>query len=142
MQNQKFLRLTELPSPPVSPKNNVADEVCSLPKPNFNEQRNPADISYIDATTSQWNVSENEAYLNHVLRPSTNHQKFTNSAYLNDAFHRDADQQNSLAEYAYVNANPCPKISERKISERNNLYLEVDTVTSPASQTGRRVGKY
>ena len=134
MQNQKFLRLTELPSPPVSPKNNAADEMHTLAEPNFNEQGNPADISYIDATSSQWNVSENEAYLNHVLRPSVNHQRFASSAYLNDAFRRD---QNSLAEYASVEANLSPKTSER-----NSLYLEVDNVTRPASQTGRHVGKY
>ena len=98
MHNQKFLQLTELPSPPVSPKNNTADEMHTLAEPNFNEQGNPADISYIDATSSQWNVSENEAYLNDVPRPSMNHQKFTNSAYLNDALRRDFNPQNSLAD--------------------------------------------
>ena len=139
MQNQKSVRLTELPLPPVAPHNNTADEMYTLPKPNFNEQGNLADISYIDAAgtiSRQWNVSEDEAYLNDVLRQSTNPQRFNNSAHLNEAVRQDTDQQNSLTDYAYVDANPRPEISERK-----SFNLKVDNVTPPAAQTGRRVGK-
>ena len=139
MQNQTFVRLTELPSPPATPHNNTANEMYTLPKPNFNEQCNSANISYIDAADAisrQWIVSKDEAYLNDVLRQSTKPQRFNNSAHLNEAVRRDTDQQNSLTDYAYVDANPCPEISKR-----NSLYLKVDNVTPPAAQTGRRVGK-
>ena len=139
MQNQKSVRLTELPLPPVTLHNNTADEMHTLAEPNFNEQRNSAGISYIDAADTisrQRNVSEDEAYLNDILRQSTNPQRFNNSAHLNEAVRRDTHQQNSLTDYAYVDANPRPEISER-----NSLYLKVDNVTPPAAQTGRRVGK-
>ena len=118
MQNQKDIRLTELPPPPVSaPKQpGGKTDLNDSPTSNLNTQKPQAESSYVNSRSKQ-NKLEDVAYLNDVLRPGTLQQKTKNGVYLNDAH--------------------SPKTSRENISDVNELYLEVDNALPPLQTTQR-----
>ena len=126
MQNEKDIRLTELPPPPPSGNQEKQPEggtdLNDSPISNVNKQKSQEAAAYVNSRPNRDKL-EDAAYLNDALKPRTLQQGTENGAYLNDA-HR-------------------PKMSREKIPDVNELYLQVGNAPPPLQKTERptTVGK-